>query len=131
MVDLQKLPELYRNHIARLSTTYAEVLKKHALDSIVLHTGSPKQKSIFDDQYWPLVVVPHTKHWLPLSVADSAVVITAGKKPQLFLNTALDFWEGKTPLESDHFWTSFDVVDVKGADAIKEFLPRGKRAFIG
>jgi Xaa-Pro dipeptidase len=86
---------------------------------------------VFDDQYWPLVVVPHTRHWLPLAVADCAVVIELGKKPRLLFNVARDYWEGPPEPESDHFWGAFDVVEVKGADAIAALLPGGRRAFIG
>lgn len=131
VVDLTPLRSLYDAHVAHLTRRYADALKKHALDAVVLHTGSPQKRSAFDDQYWPLVVVPHTKHWLPLAVADSAVVIEPGKKPRLLLNTARDFWEGAAAPESDHFWSAFDVVEVRGADAIKPLLPSGRRAFIG
>lgn len=131
VVDLSSLPALYREHIRNLSVRYAEVLQRHGLDAVVLHTGSAQKKSIFDDQFWPLVVVPHTRHWLPLAVPDCAVVVQIGKPPQLLHNTALDFWEGPPEPESDHFWAAFDVVEVKGADAVKTHLPSGRRAFIG
>lgn len=131
VVDLSPLPALYREHIRNLSVRYAEVLQRHGLDAVVLHTGSAQKKSIFDDQFWPLVVVPHTRHWLPLAVPDCAVVVQNGQPPRLLHNTALDFWEGPPEPESDHFWAAFDVVEVKGADAVKAHLPSGRRAFIG
>jgi Xaa-Pro dipeptidase len=131
VVDLAPLPDLYREHIRELTARYAAVLKKHGLDAVVLHTGSPQKKSVFDDQFWPLVVVPHTRHWLPLAVADCAVVVVPGAAPRLIHNVALDFWEAPAERESDHFWSAFDVVEVKGADAVKEHLPGGRRAFVG
>jgi Xaa-Pro dipeptidase len=132
-VDLSPLASLYRDHVASLVAKYADVLKKHSLDAVVLHTGSAKQKSIFDDQYWPLVVVPHTKHWAPLNVADCAIVVEAGKQPKLVENIGLDYWEGPPAKEvsADHWRASFDIVQVKGADAVKAQLPQGRRAFIG
>lgn len=130
-VDLSPLADLYLKHIESLGARYAEVLAKHGLDAVVLHTGSAQKKSVFDDQYWPLVVVPHTRHWLPLAVADCAVVVESGKKPKLIHNVALDFWEGPPERESDHFWSAFDVVEVKGADGVKAQLPSGRRAFVG
>jgi Xaa-Pro dipeptidase len=132
IVDLSPLASLYQAHVTALLARYAGVLAKHQLDAVVLHTGSPQQKSVFDDQYWPLVVVPHTRHWLPLAVADCAVVVRSnGSKPQLLLNTARDFWEGPAESQSDHFWSAFDVKELAGTDAIKASLPTGKRAFVG
>ncbi len=130
-VDLSPLASLYQKHIEHLVARYAKVLDKHGLDAAVLHTGTAQQKSVFDDQYWPLVVVPHTRHWLPLAVADCAVVVERGKKPTLLLNTARDFWEGPAESQSDHFWSAFDVKELKGLDAVKAALPQGRRAFVG
>src|SRR5436190_12327221 len=123
-VDLKPLADLYARHIATLIQKYGDVMKRHSVDALVLHTGTAKQKSAFDDQYWPLVVVPHTRHWLPLQVADCCVVIEQGKKPTLLLNTARDFWEGPPEQQSDHFWPAFDVVECKGIDAVKAHLPK-------
>mgnify|MGYP001548184055 CR=1 FL=1 len=133
MIDLAPLPSLYTDHVRHLVAKYADVLKKHALDVVVLHTGTARQKSVFDDQYWPLVVVPHTKHWLPLSVADCALVIEPGKTPKLVENVGLDYWEGPPAkeLSPDHWRSSFDIVQVRGADAVKAHLPSGRRAFVG
>lgn len=131
LVDLASLPSLYADHVRDLVRVYGDVLQKHQLDALVLSTGTPQKKSIYDDQYWPLVGVPHTRHWLPIAVADCAVVIESGKRPRLLLNSARDFWEGPAEPESDHFWKEFDVVDCKGVEAIKALLPQGRRAFIG
>src|SRR5690348_4167325 len=112
--DRATLTALHRAHVTDLVTRYEKVLADHALDAVVLHTGSAQQKSIFDDQYWPLVVVPHTRHWMPLAVADCAVVVEAGKKPRLLVNTERGYWEGPPEPESDHFWGSFDVEEHAG-----------------
>jgi len=135
-VDLSQLPHLYQEHIRWLGQRYAAALAKHALDVVVLHTGSPQKKSIFDDQYWPLVGVPHTRHWLPLLVADCAVMVRAGQRPVLLLNTARDFWEAPPESESGHFWDAFDVVEVGGVDGVRDQIaaraPVGtRRAFVG
>lgn len=135
-VDLAPLPRLYQEHVAALSVRYAAVMKAHGLDAIVLHAGSPQKKSAFDDQYWPLVGVPHTKHWLPLAVVDSAVVIEPGKKPRVLVNVARDFWEGPAEQEGDHYWGALDRVEVKGAEGVRACLPHaaigaGRAAFVG
>ncbi len=132
-VDLSQLPSLYADHVRDLVVRYAEVLAKHSLDAVVLSTGTPQKRSTFDDQYWPLVSVPHTQHWLALPVADCALVIEPGKKPKLLLNTHRDFWEGPPDVESDHFWSQLEVIECAGIDAIKAKLPAPstRRAFVG
>ncbi|MBI1947567.1 MAG: Xaa-Pro dipeptidase [Deltaproteobacteria bacterium] len=135
-VDLAPLPRLYQEHVAALSVRYAAVMKAHGLDALVLHAGSPQKKSAFDDQYWPLVGVPHTKHWLPLAVVDSAVVIEPGKKPRVLVNVARDFWEGPPEQEGDHYWAALERVEVKGAEGVRACLPHaaigaGRAAFVG
>lgn len=129
--DRSTLTRLHAQHVDDLASRYGAVLKRHALDAVVLHTGSAQQKSTFDDQYWPLVGVPHTKHWMPLLVADCAVIVEAGKRPVLLLNTERGFWEGPPEPESDHFFAQFDVKEVDGPDRIKALLPGGRRAFVG
>src|SRR5687768_6905530 len=104
-MSTSSLAALYPAHVSGLVQQYAQVLEKHQLDAIVLHSGSPLKKSVFDDQYWPLTVVPHTRHWLPLAVADCAVVVGHGQTPKLLRNVARDFWEGPPEVESDHFWS--------------------------
>ena len=132
-LDLKALPSLYRDHVSALGRAYATVMQAHALDAVVLHAGTPQAKSVFDDQYWPLVTVPHTKHWLPLNLADSALVVRPGKTPQLLLNTERGFWDGALPLEQDFFLGAFDVVECKDAAAVGHALPPAgaRRAFIG
>jgi Xaa-Pro dipeptidase len=130
-VDLSSLPSLYADHVRELVRLYALTLARHQLDAVVLSTGTPQKKSTYDDQFWPLVGIPHTRHWLPLAVADCALVIAGGMRPRLLLNTARDFWEGPAEPESSHFWSAFDVVECQGVDAIKAQLPRGRRAFVG
>ena len=134
-VDPQELAAKYRDHVAWLTKEYARVLSEHGLDAVVIHSGSPKPRSSFDDQFWPLRPVPHFHHWLPLETARSALVIESGKKPRLLWFNVVDFWEQAKQPESDHFWPSFDVQEVKDPAAIKELLPRGsgggRIAFVG
>jgi Xaa-Pro dipeptidase len=41
------------------------------------------------------------------------------------------FWEDPPPPESDHFWSSFDVVEVATASSLRDLMPKGRAAFIG
>src|SRR6185295_15581374 len=131
-IDAAELMKKYRDHITELTRQYARVLAEQKVDGVVIHSGAPKARSLFDDQYWRLRPVPHFAHWLPLETSRSALWIEPGKKPTLFWWNVLDFWEAAAKPESDHFWSSFDVKEVRDPADIKKLLPTGKRlAFIG
>jgi Xaa-Pro dipeptidase len=131
-LDRNELAAAYRDHIAWLQREYARALAECGFDGVVIHSGAPKPRSIFDDQFWPLRPVPHFHHWLPLETARSALLVEAGRKPELFWFNVVDFWEAPRNSESDHFWASFDVTEVKDPAAIKELLPKGRKlAFVG
>lgn len=122
-VDLDQLTREYREHTRWLTNRYEEALRATAYDGVILHSGSPRPRSIFDDQFWPMRATPHFQHWLPLVTAHSALVIEPGKKPKLIWNRELGFWENPAAPETDHFWSEFDVVELLDASKIKDHLP--------
>lgn len=129
---MHSLETLHAEHVARLVSGYERALSRAELDAVVVHSGSLRKRSDFDDQYWPLRPTPHFQHWLPLVEADVALVVIAGKKPTLVRPTVLSFWEKPSRPETEHFWGPFDVVSVRGADDVAAALPRGPRvAFVG
>jgi Xaa-Pro dipeptidase len=131
-VDKNELASKYRDHVAGLLRDYSQALGGQGLDGVVIHSGTPKARSLFDDQFWPLRPVPHFAHWLPLQTARSALLVEAGRKPTLFWWIALDFWEAAIRPETDHFWPSFDVKEVMDPAEVKRLLPAGRKlAFIG
>ncbi|HEY1097814.1 MAG TPA: Xaa-Pro dipeptidase [Myxococcota bacterium] len=127
------LADRYAEHVKTLVERTAAVASKHGLDGIVVHSGSLQSKTPFDDQDWPLVIVPTFRHWLPLAVANCALLVRTGHKPTLFLNVERSYWDGPAEPESDHFWSSFDVVEVTSPGAIREALRSsiGGLAYIG
>lgn len=132
-IDVTELTRLFQQHVDSLNRAYAEAMEKTGWDGVVIHSGSPKSRSMFDDQYWPLRITPHFQHWLPLNTARSALSIQPGQKPRLLWRNAFDFWEAPPEPEHDHFWAAFDVKEMTTPDAsMKELLPTGgKIAFIG
>jgi Xaa-Pro dipeptidase len=129
--QLGQLGKLHRHHVADLQTRYEEALRASSFDAVVLHSGSLKKRSEFDDQYWPLRPVPHFQHWAPLAQPDCAIVVELGKKPRLAWLKAFDFWEQPHEPETDHFTSSFDIVEIQRVEQVKE-LPVHKRvAFVG
>jgi Xaa-Pro dipeptidase len=133
VLDHEALPALYAAHLAELDRRYAGVCHDVGLDGVVVHSGTALKKSRFDDQYFPLVVVPTFRHWLPLAVEGCALWIRPGQKPVLFSNVATSFWEGPAPVESEHFWSGFDVREVTTTGQIREALAHvvGRTACVG
>jgi Xaa-Pro dipeptidase len=133
VLDRAALPALYADHLAELDRRYVGVCRDAGLDGIVIHSGTALKKSQFDDQFFPLVVVPTFRHWLPLAVEGCALWVRPGQKPVLFSNVATSFWEGPLPVESDHFWSGFEVREVTTAGQIREALAHavGRTAFVG
>jgi Xaa-Pro dipeptidase len=133
-VDTRLLEHSFTEHLAQLEPGYARVLADSGLDAVVIHSGAPKKRSEFDDQYWPLRPTPHFQHWLPLAAADCALVIAQGKKPKLIWTQARSFWE-TTEQPSHDFWQrGFEIVAVGERADVKAHLPQsaaGRVAFIG
>ncbi len=125
------LASRYADHVARLERGYAEVLGKAGFDAVAIHSGTPKTRSDFDDQYWALRATPHFQHWLPLAEPGCALVIRPGKRPRLVWLREQNFWENPAPPEADHWQSPFEIIEVHHADQVKNHLPSGKVAFIG
>lgn len=119
----------YPEHLSYLQRGYEQALTEHGFDAVVLCSGAAAPKNRFDDQSWPLSPTPAYAHWCPLVEADAFVVIRAGHKPRLVRTVTDDFWEMAAPPESDHFWSGFEVVEVKPGMA-GDALPGGKVAVI-
>src|SRR5882724_10102214 len=79
----QDLEKLFAEHLAILAARYAAALAETGWESVLLHSGTPKSRSIYDDQYFPLRPTPFFQHWLPLVRAESGVLVEPGKKPTL------------------------------------------------
>jgi len=124
---------LYAAHVAELDERYADVLAATGYDAVVIHSGSLKKRSEFDDQYWTLRATPHFQHWVPLAQPDCAMVLVPGRKPLLAWTRNDSIWENPPAPETDHFTKgALDVREPKNAGAVSELLPRqGKVAFIG
>jgi Xaa-Pro dipeptidase len=130
-MDQGRLTQLYTAHVRQLEAAYAEALREHGYDAVVIHSGLPKPRTEFDDQFWPLRVTPHFQHWLPLAESDCALVITPGKRPKLIWHRPPDFWETPAELEGSHWQASFDIAEVASPDAARELLPQGRTVFVG
>lgn len=123
--------QTYAQHLSQLERGYGQVLAAHGYDAVVIHAGSAKKRSEFDDQYWPLRPTPHFQHWLPLSAADCALIAAQGKKPRLIWTQEHSFWETNTPPSHDFWQSGFEITVTSGRSEVKANLPTGRVAFIG
>lgn len=131
-VDIRELTKLFEAHVREIAKAYDEILPKAGFDTVVIHSGSLKPRTEFDDQFWPLRATPHFQHWAPLSQPDCAVVYTVGKKPVLIWTQSNSIWEKPAKPETEHFTASFDTQKPMGQEKVKELLPTsGRIAFIG
>jgi Xaa-Pro dipeptidase len=124
------LAALHRSHISHMSAAYGRAIAAAGLDALVIGSGSIRSKSPFDDQDFPFRPTPAFAHWAPLVEPECALVIEPGSRPRLIRGAEPSYWEGPTPVESDHFWSAFEV-EVKPLAAMAGALPRGKVGFIG
>jgi Xaa-Pro dipeptidase len=123
------LPATYPAHLETLQRGTAAALAEHGFDALVLCSGAAASKNRFDDQSWPLNPTPAFAHWCPLVEPDAYVVIRPGQRPRLVRTVADDFWEAQPAPESDHFWSSFEVVEIAPGHTA-DALPGGKIAVV-
>ncbi|MGZ3407428.1 MAG: Xaa-Pro dipeptidase [Polyangia bacterium] len=124
--------KLHRAHVSELERRYARALSENGYDGVVIHSGLPKSRSEFDDQFWALRPTPEFQHWLPLAQPDCALLIRAGQRPKLVWTQPPNFWEKPAAVDSDFWLAQFDITVVEDpADARAHLHPSGKLAFVG
>jgi len=116
---------LHRAHVQQLSAGVANALDRSGFAAMAVHSGTPVKRTEADDQFWPLRATPHFQHWLPLAEPGCLLIVAPGRKPVLVRPPQESFWEAPAPVETEHFWSSFEVVDRVPA------LPAGRVAFVG
>jgi Xaa-Pro dipeptidase len=124
------LAALHRNHVAAIFRAYQAILQADNLDAVVLHSGTLRARTRFDDQSWPLRPTPEFQHWLPLAVADSALVVGCDNLPHLILRREQNFWERPTDFALDFWKPQFEIREVMSDEALRAELPSGRVALI-
>ncbi len=122
--------ELYAAHAKSLQQRYEQALAARGFDTVVIHSGSPKKRSEFDDQFFPLRPTPHFQHWVALEEADCAIVVRMGRKPLLVWPVVDSFWERPREPALGHLGDALEVIRPKSHKAVQDHL-QGKTAFIG
>ncbi len=130
-VETDRLTRTYAEHIAWLERAYAEALDATGFEAVVLHSGAQQKRAEADDQYWPLRPSPHFQHWLPLSEPDCLLVVQPGRRPRLLWPRGTSYWERPAAPDSDHWQSSFEIIEVSSPEAMRDYLPREGAALIG
>jgi Xaa-Pro dipeptidase len=126
-VDQDRLSRLYADHVRTIEERYAKALAASGFDAVVVHSGTPKKRTEFDDQFFALRPTPAFQHWAPLYEPDCFVVVEPGKKTVLTWPECTSFWERPAAPEATWFMT---VLEVRREE--KPELPAGKRvAWVG
>src|SRR5688572_17087453 len=117
-----ELSRLYLEHVERLSRRYEAICAEHGLDAVLLHSGVARPRSSFDDQFWPLRVVPHFAHWTPLVEADAVLEVRPGLRPVLHRLVEANFWEAPAAPPA-HALLGFEVKEARSIEAMRAELP--------
>jgi Xaa-Pro dipeptidase len=131
-VHPDRLESLYREHLTRLATGYADALATHGYDAVVLHAGAPVKRTGADDQYWPLRPTPHFQHWLALAEPGCALVVAPGRKPMLLRPLLQSFWERPFAPAWEGALAFFDTRTFpEDGEPLAELPSRARLAFVG
>lgn len=125
-MDSATLASLYGSHIRSVESRYAAALADSGYDVVVVHSGSPQKRTLFDDQFFPLRPTPEFHLWAPLMEPDCFLVFEAGRKTRLYWPECKSFWERPAPPAEAHFMS---VLDVRRADPpnVAELAAGGKK----
>ena len=126
-MDHEHVASLYAAHVTWLAAQYTEALAKAGFDAVVIHSGTPKKRSSFDDQYFPLRPTPELQRWAPLGDEGAFLVFEPGRKAMLTWPENRSFWERPAAPEATFFLRELDVRRTDSPE-----LPAGKRlAYVG
>lgn len=130
---MESLVTLYQQHVKTLQQRAQQVLARHNLDAMLIHSG--ELLTVFlDDHTYPFKVNPQFKAWVPVTqVPNCWLWIDGVNKPKLWFYSPVDYWHNVEPLPNS-FWTgAVEVIGLKNADDIGQQLPAQRQnvAYIG
>lgn len=130
---METLASLYNEHLSTLQQRTRDVLERHQLDALLIHSGE-LQRIFLDDRDYPFKVNAQFKAWVPMTQVPNCWLWVDGvNTPKLWFYSPVDYWHSVEPLP-DSFWTkSIDMQPLANADDIAQQLPvqRDRVAYIG
>ena len=130
-MDIEALARLYQDHVKSVEKRYSTALAETGFDVVIVHSGTPKKRTEFDDQYFPLRPTPEFHLWAPLTEPDCFVVFETGKKTVLVWPLCKSFWERPAPPDATHFMTALDVRRIDEPDLAELRASGAKVAWVG
>lgn len=125
--------ELYREHVAKLSTAVADALSATGFDALVVQAGTPF-RYFADDMDAPFHPTPHFAHWTPLAGPHHLLRVAPGERPRLARVAPEDYWYEQAPL-GDPFWAGeYEIVEVPTVEEAWRALAAslsGRWAYVG
>ena len=126
------LLDLYRRHVDDLTAGTTAALEAAGYDAVVIHSGSPIKRSVFDDQFWPLRGVPHFQHWAHLQWPDCALYLAVGEGPKLLHLRSRDFWERPREPDWSALGAALALVELKSVEALPATIATNRKtAYVG
>ncbi len=125
------LSRLFREHIAKMTSTASKCLSETGFDVLVLGAGS-QMVYYADDMEPPFRTNPHFASFCPLKGPHHALVMKPGARPRLIRWAPKDYWYERAPFAAD-FWTGeFDIDEADSAEGVFQKLGSPRRAaFVG
>jgi Xaa-Pro dipeptidase len=125
------LSALFREHIAKMTSTAAKSLAESGFDTLVLGAGS-QMVYYADDMEPPFRSNPHFASFCPVKGPHHAIVVKARAKPRLIRWAPKDYWYERAPFAKD-FWTGeFDIEESDSAEGVFAAIGAPSRAaFVG
>lgn len=130
-MDTEALSLLYQDHIRRVEQRYASALATAGYDAVIVHSGTPKKRTEFDDQFFPLRPTPEFHLWAPLTEPDCFVVFQTGKKPILVWPECRSFWERPAAPDATYFMARLDVRRIDEPDMAALASTARRLAWVG
>lgn len=130
---METLSALYHEHIATLQQRTREVLSRHQLDGLLIHSGE-LQRVFLDDHHYPFKVNAHFKAWVPVTTVPNCWLWVDGvNQPKLWFYAPEDYWHSVEPMP-DSFWTRhIELHRLAQSEAIGRLLPASRQrvAYLG
>ena len=125
------LATIYTAHVTMNKLRHDVALEESKFDHAVVFSGALHYQFV-DDMPYPFKVNPHFKMWAPVTtVANCFVIYTPGLKPKLLYYQPVDYWHHVPGKPTEKWVEKFDVIMIADPDEAKQYMPKGRIAFIG
>ncbi|HEX7151284.1 MAG TPA: Xaa-Pro dipeptidase [Thermoanaerobaculia bacterium] len=122
---------LYTAHVTVQKLRHDRAMAELKYDHVVIFSGALHYQFL-DDMPYPFKANPHFKVWAP--VVDNPhcfIIYTPGVKPKMLYFQPVDYWHKSAAVPQEKWVSRFDLHLIANPDDAKQFMPKGRTAFIG